>query len=246
MRRALRRINQLSLRNVRLLLVDTRVAFEYLMAPRSLDRVYCLFPMPWPKKKHAKFRVFSYEFLRLLNNRLAAKGDARIVTDHESYARWIQEQVPGTGFSVEENITSAMFETKYERKWQDQGQETFLDLHLVKEASLDFLEKEEQPLRTYCVDNFNPKRFHPSLERGEVVVKFQDYLFDPEREKAMARALIVEDTLTQTIWIEIDRGEKGWYIHVAGGSGALPTVGVQRAVDLAYEAVVASTREVSD
>ena len=50
-RRALRRINQLSLTNVRLLLVDTRVAFDYPVAPRSLDRVYTLFPMPWPKKE---------------------------------------------------------------------------------------------------------------------------------------------------------------------------------------------------
>lgn len=241
-RRALRRINQLSVHNVRLLLVDTRVALEYLIAPHSLDRAYTLFPMPWPKKKHIKFRLFSQEFLKLLNNRLTADGDARVVTDHEEYAQWIQEQVPGTGFSVDENETSAVFETKYERKWQDQGQETFFDLHLVKTQSLDFTEKEEQPLKTYCADNFNPERFHPALERGEVVVKFEDYLFDPEREKAMARALVVEDTLTQTIWIEIDRGERGWYIHVAAGSGALPTVGVQRAVDLAYEAVVASNK----
>ena len=153
----------------------------------------------------------------------------------------LEEQIPGTGFSVTEQKTSPVFGTKYERKWQEQGHETFVDLRLVKEVALDFLEKKEQPLKTYCVDNFNPKRFQPSLERGEVVVRFQDFLYDPRREKAMARALVVEDTLTQTIWIEISRGERGWFIHVATGCGALPTMGVQRAIDLAYEAVVAST-----
>ncbi len=241
--RALRRINQLALDNVRLLLVDTRVAFEYLMAPQSLDRVHCLFPMPWPKSKHAKFRVFSHDFLKIMNNRLAANGEASIVTDHEDYAQWMREQVPGTGFSLAENKAGPIFETKYEQKWLDQGQESFFELRLIKEASLDFPEKEVHPVRTYCVEDFNPERFQPALERGEVVVKFQDYLYDPNRQKAMARALVVEDTLTQTIWIEIDRGEKGWYVHVAGGCGALPTVGVQRAVDLAYEAVVASIRQ---
>ena len=96
-RRALRRINQLGLENIRLLLVDSRVAFEYLVAPRSLDRVYTLFPMPWPKKKHIKFRLFSHEFLKLLNNRLTANGDARVVTDHEPYAQWIRGTSAGYG-----------------------------------------------------------------------------------------------------------------------------------------------------
>ena len=97
-------------------------------------------------------------------------------------------------------------------------------------------------MRTYCVDNFNPERFQPFLESGEVVVKFQDYLYDPKKEKAMVRALVVEDTLIQTIWVEIDRSERGWHIHVAAGCGALPTIGVQRAVDLAYEAVMATNQ----
>ena len=95
-------------------------------------------------------------------------------------------------------------------------------------------------MRKYCVKTFDPEHFEPGKERGEVVVEFKDYLYDPKREKAMARAVVVEDTLRQNIWIEIDHGKEGWYIHVAPGCGALPTVGVQRAVDLAFEAVRAS------
>ncbi len=239
-RRALRKINKADVTNVRLLLVDTRVAFEYLIAPGSLHRVSSLFPMPWPKEKHIIHRLFSHDFLKLLNSRLVANGEVQVVTDFEPYAQWIREQIPETGFMVEEKAMSPSFDTKYERKWCSQGQEEFFDIRLIKDVSLDFSAKEEPLMKTYCVEHFDPERFQPNQERGEIVVEFKDYLYDPKREKAMARAVVVEDALRQEVWIEIDHGDEGWFIHVAPGCGALPTVGVQRAVELAYEAVRAS------
>lgn len=241
-RRALRKINQMELMNVRLLLADVRIVFEYLTAPQSLHRVYSLFPMPWPKERHERYRVFSHSFLKLLNSRLVHGGEAHVVTDFQPYAQWIREQLPGTGLAVEEQSTRPVFDTKYERKWCEEGQKTFFDVRLIKEQSLDFPLRKEEPVKTYCVDHFDPERFAPEEERVDIVVKFKDYLYDPLRQKAMTRALVVEETITQTIWIEIGRGERGWHIHPASGSGALPTVGVQRAVDLAYEAVMASTQ----
>ena len=245
-RRALRFINREELSNVKLLLVDTRVAFELLVGPKTIQRVYSLFPMPWPKERHVRHRVFSHSFLRLVNNRLAADGEVRIITDFDPYVEWIHEQVPGTGFSMERVSITPSFDTKYERKWCGEGQESFTDLRLIKQEHLDFFVNKEQPVKTYRAAAFDPSRFRPRQERGEVVVEFKDFLYDPGQKRAMARAVVVEDDLNQNIWLAIDWKESVWHIHVASGSNVVSTVGVQRALDLAYEAVIASMPEAAE
>ena len=57
-----------ALRNIRILDVDALFALEYFFKPESIDHAYILFPCPWPKKKHIRNRLFSTEFLRLLND----------------------------------------------------------------------------------------------------------------------------------------------------------------------------------
>jgi hypothetical protein len=87
------------------------------------------------------------------------------------------------------------------------------------------------------VRHFDPDHFNPCNERGEIVVEFKEFVYDTKRLKGMVRVFVVEDDVTQNFWITIDHGEGGWYIHVARGCQALPTAGVQRALDLVYAAV---------
>lgn len=239
-RRGLRFVNREALSNVKLLLADTRVAFELLFGPESIERVYSLFPMPWPKERHARHRVFSHSFLRLLNNRLAPGGEVRIITDYEPYVEWISEQIPGTGFRLERISITPSFDTKYERKWCGEGQETFTDLRLLKQEHLDFSITREQPVKTFRAPAFDPRCFHPRQERGELTVEFKDFLYDPEQKRAMVRAVVVEDCLNQNVWLAIDWEDPAWHIHIASGGNTISSVGVQRALDLACEAVVAS------
>ncbi|MCS7065798.1 MAG: methyltransferase domain-containing protein, partial [Fimbriimonadales bacterium] len=72
--RALRRIAQVGLTNVRLLLGDATPILHRAIAPESFIRIYSLFPCPWPKKRHHKYRLFSQRFLQLLNSRLMPEG----------------------------------------------------------------------------------------------------------------------------------------------------------------------------
>jgi hypothetical protein len=131
---------------------------------------------------------------------------------------------------------SPSLNTKYERKWSEKGQREFYEIQLSKRDRLAIPFPEDRPLKTYCAKHFDPDHFNPSNERGEIVVEFKEFIYDPKRLKGMARAIVVEDGVTQKFWIEIDHGEEGWYIHVAQGCQALPTVGVQRALDLVYAA----------
>jgi tRNA (guanine-N7-)-methyltransferase len=235
-RRGLRQIARAGLSNVRLLQIDSRVAFDRLFLPLSIDHVYALFPMPWPKRHHERHRLFSHNFLKLLNNRLTRSGEAQIVTDCEPYSTWVLDQLPGTGFTVDTKISFPQFNTKYERKWQEKGQKDFFEISLLKQEHLEIPVKEEVAVKTYCIEHFDPEKFSPANVRGEVVVQFQDFVFDPKRQRAMVRVIVVEDIFTQDFWIDIESREGGWHIKVAHGCEVASTVGVQRALDLVHEA----------
>jgi tRNA (guanine-N7-)-methyltransferase len=234
--RGLRRIAQSGVSNIRLLLVDARVALERLFRPQTLHGVRALFPCPWPKERHVKHRLFSQAFLRLLNSRLAPGGEVHVVTDHQEYVQWLLEQVPDTGFAVQYQPISPRFSTKYERKWSAQGQEHFYEIWLRKQTCLAFPMYEDITVQIHCVESFDPERFHPVGARGETAVEFKDFLYDPQRRKAMVWVFVTEGNLRQDFWIEIAHAAGHWYIRPARGCAVVPTVGVQRALDLVREA----------
>jgi len=235
-KRALRRIAQRNLSNIRLIELDAVVALQRLFRPRSLDRIYALFPPPWPKERHYRRRLFSTAFLGLMNSRLQDHGQGQIVTDYRPLADWILSQVPGTGLRATVETTPARFMTKYERKWQEAGQAVFYEIRLEKEQHIHVPLTEDISLNTYRIKSFDPERFHPENEFGPITVKFKDYLYDPKRRRAMARAFVTEDQLIQEFWIEAAEEGELWHIHLARGSHVVPSQGVQRALDLARDA----------
>ena len=54
-----------------------------------LDRVFILFPDPWPKKRHRKRRLVSRSLFDLLARVMAPGAELRIATDVGDYAHWI-------------------------------------------------------------------------------------------------------------------------------------------------------------
>jgi tRNA (guanine-N7-)-methyltransferase len=237
--RGLRKIAQAKVANVRLLLADARVALERLFVPHSLDRVICLFPCPWPKERHIKHRLFSHAFLRLLNGRLCAGSEARIVTDHAAYAQWILDEAVDTGFVTHCQQVAPHLSTKYERKWQAQGQEQFYELLLQQRLAPDlpFVLKDAR-VQTHRIPSFHPERFQPTGRRGDIAIECKDFLFDPQRQRGMVWVFVSEDTLQQNFWIEIAHGDEHWYIRPARGCVIVPTVGVQCALDLVRDATL--------
>ena len=234
--KALRNIARANVTNVRLLQADARVSLDRLFVPRSLHRVCALFPDPWPKKRHAKHRLFSHDFLKVLNSRLVNGGEVRIVTDYQPYVNWILEQVPRTGFEVTYETMPPRFDTKYERKWHERGREEFHELQLLKREHVGIPLKEDRPLKTYYLEQFDPDRFEPMDQRGEIVVEFKEFLYDPKRHKAMVQVMVAEENLTQNLWIAIGQKRERWYLRPAKGCGIVPTEGVQRVLDLVHEA----------
>lgn len=81
------------LSNVRLLRTTAEDFFFRLAEPESVDRIFVLFPDPWPKKRHHKRRFLKAEALATMHSALKPGGLLLIKSDHHDYAEVIEEVV---------------------------------------------------------------------------------------------------------------------------------------------------------
>jgi tRNA (guanine-N7-)-methyltransferase len=237
--KTLRKLHDAKLNNVRLMRMDAVWGFRYLFPQRSMSRVHCLFPCPWPKKRHAKHRLFTPAVLRLINSRLVDGAVLYIVTDHKPYAEWIVENVPGTGFDMSAAVIPAKFDTKFERKWSEAGQSEFYELTLTKVEHQDVAQG-GCAMKTYFFNEVDFARVRPESLWGPMTVKFGELLYDPQVKRAIIDAVVSEDDRSQHIWIMIVHTSKGWCVCPAGGTVVLPTEGAQKAIALVADAVKGS------
>jgi len=82
---ALRHIEASALSNVRLHMGDARDLMA-LLPPASLDRLFLLFPDPWPKARHHKRRLVQNAFVLEAARLLKPGGGLRFATDWADYA----------------------------------------------------------------------------------------------------------------------------------------------------------------
>lgn len=93
---AVRHVDNRKLANVRIHQGDAREVAARL-PDNCLDRVFVLFPDPWPKSRHHKRRIIQGEFLVELARLLKPGGGLRFATDWAEYADWTLERVKASG-----------------------------------------------------------------------------------------------------------------------------------------------------
>ncbi|HXQ12497.1 MAG TPA: tRNA (guanosine(46)-N7)-methyltransferase TrmB [Caulobacteraceae bacterium] len=81
----LRHVDHQRLANVRILKGDARDLVGRLPAAR-LERVFILFPDPWPKTRHRKRRLMQADFVAALARAMRSGGRLRFATDWRDYA----------------------------------------------------------------------------------------------------------------------------------------------------------------
>lgn len=86
--KALAEIERQGLGNVRLHHGDARDVLE-LLGPGSIERVFLLFPDPWPKRRHWKRRLVDAGTLACLHRVLRPGGELRIASDSADYVAWM-------------------------------------------------------------------------------------------------------------------------------------------------------------
>ena len=90
--RLLGEIERRSLSNIRIYADDARVLLAAL-APAVIDRVFILFPDPWPKARHRKRRVVSRDTLDELGRIMGAGAELHLATDDPGYCSWMLERL---------------------------------------------------------------------------------------------------------------------------------------------------------
>lgn len=78
--------------NIRLHPDDAREVLDHLES-ESLDRVFVLHPDPWPKRRHAKRRLFNPFTLDQLGRVMKDGAELRLATDDDGYSAWALMQV---------------------------------------------------------------------------------------------------------------------------------------------------------
>ena len=110
------------------------------MPNQFLDKIYLLFPDPWPKKRHASRRFVNPENLQELSRLLKKGGILRIATDHKVYKSWTLHQMhacpdfkwTATCGNDWKHEPADWVQTKYQRKAIREGRRAvFLDYEKV-------------------------------------------------------------------------------------------------------------------
>jgi tRNA (guanine-N7-)-methyltransferase len=73
---------------------DARVLLN-LLPDACLDRLFLLFPDPWPKSRHAKRRFVHPALLPMLARVLRPGAEWRVATDDPTYQAWVTEVMTG-------------------------------------------------------------------------------------------------------------------------------------------------------
>ena len=100
-----------NLRNVRIYPDDARDIIDRIPSA-TLERVFLLFPDPWPKKRHSSRRFISAENLDALARVTRDGGEFRFASDEMGYVRWTLQHVRRHGAFV--------WTAESARDWHDQ------------------------------------------------------------------------------------------------------------------------------
>jgi tRNA (guanine-N7-)-methyltransferase len=78
--------------NIRIFTEDARLMIAAL-PPSSIDRVFIMFPDPWPKRRHENRRLVSCEMLDALAAIMTDGAELRLATDDRNYLVWMLERL---------------------------------------------------------------------------------------------------------------------------------------------------------
>jgi tRNA (guanine-N7-)-methyltransferase len=117
--KALAHVEAAGVQNIRIHYGDARVLLESL-PDQCLERLYLLYPDPWPKERQKKRRFVNPVNLDHFHRLLAPQGLFLFASDIPDYVEWTREHVSVHAGFEEEGLSTQPFEnwtqTRYEAK----------------------------------------------------------------------------------------------------------------------------------
>lgn len=117
-------VEENNLQNLRIHDGDARLLLDALPA-QSVERIYLLYPDPWPKARHNKRRFVGPETLAQFHRILVPQGLFLFASDIDDYVAWTRNRVAAHGGFSEEGDPAQPYEdwieTRYEAKARREG-----------------------------------------------------------------------------------------------------------------------------
>ncbi len=123
-------IDELNLENIRVCDFDARDLLDVL-PPSSLEKVYVLFPDPWPKKRHHKRRFITQKSLNQLARVMKPGAHLCFASDIPDYISWTKDHInQNRYFEIVDVGPLERPQTRYEQKAARAGR-TSVDLTIA-------------------------------------------------------------------------------------------------------------------
>lgn len=124
------KIEENKIENIRIYNNDARILLEK-MPNHSIDKMFILFPDPWPKKKQNKRRIINDEFIDLIRKKLKIGGVLFFASDILNYVEWTFDFAKDKMEPMFDNIENCKKEpewwirTRYQQKAINEGRESY-------------------------------------------------------------------------------------------------------------------------
>jgi len=131
------KIEENNLQNIRIFNGDARDLLEKL-PDNFIDKIFILFPDPWPKKRQNKKRIISSEFLDILKLKLKNNGTFFFASDILDYIEWTMDFAKDKFIQNFNNIDECLKEpnwwikTRYQEKAISEGRKSYFLEYLNK------------------------------------------------------------------------------------------------------------------
>lgn len=116
-----RKTQRAGLTNARLLRVEAGYFVGKLIPDHSIAAYHILFPDPWPKRRHAKNRLFQPVFVAELSRTLGQGGVVNVATDDADYFVQIRKAMAERFAETQPEILPAEAMTEFEKVFVAQG-----------------------------------------------------------------------------------------------------------------------------
>ena len=128
---AVKKLEELDIPNLKLICFDASNIND--IFEREITKIYLNFSDPWPKKRHAKRRLTSPNFLEKYDKIFKDKKDIEMKTDNDELYEYSSETFIDNGFEIIKTDTNYLdeYRTEYEDKFINLGKNINY-IHVVK------------------------------------------------------------------------------------------------------------------